>query len=114
MTKISSYDILERIVQRKRESEKLKTVLGLYNMEFHQKKAGPDYQRLKTTVKRSIEQSLRIKNFENRNGNYERNAVDKNPGAKQREQRTLRDCFQLESQRVVFKRRQLQFPSRSE
>ena len=31
-------------------------------------------------VKRSIEQNLRIKNFEARNGNYERNAVVKNQG----------------------------------
>ena len=31
-------------------------------------------------VKRSIEQDLRNKNFGIRNGNYERNAVVKNPG----------------------------------
>ena len=31
-------------------------------------------------VKRSIEQNLRIKNFEARNGNYERNAVVNNQG----------------------------------
>ena len=49
-------------------------------MEIHQKKAGPDYHRLKTMVKRSIEQNLRMKNFEARNGNYERNAVVKNQG----------------------------------
>ena len=52
-------------------------------------KAGPDYHRLKAMVKRSIEQKLRIKNFEVRNGNYETNAVVKNQGTKQREQRTL-------------------------
>ena len=74
---------------RIRESEKLKTVLELYNMEIHQKKAGPDYHRLKTMVKRSIEQNLRIKNFEARNGNYETNAVVKNQETKQRGQRTL-------------------------
>ena len=45
-------------------------------------------------VKRSIEQNLRIKNFEARNGNYERNAVVKSQGTKQREQRTLGDCLQ--------------------
>ena len=45
-------------------------------------------------VKRSIEQNLRMKNFEARNGNYERNAVVKNQGTKQREQRTLGDCWQ--------------------
>ena len=76
-----SDDILEGLYKvRIRESEKLKTVLELYNMEIHQKKAGPDYHRLKTMVKRSVEQSLRMKNFEARNGNYERNAVVKNHG----------------------------------
>ena len=44
-------DILEGFYKlRIRESEKLKTVLELYNMEIHQKKAGPDYHRLKTMV----------------------------------------------------------------
>ena len=80
--------------KRIRESEKLKTVLELYNLEIHQKKAGPDYHRLKTMMKRSIEQNLRIKNFETRNGNYERNAGVKNQGTKQRGQRTLGDCWQ--------------------
>ena len=51
---------LGRIVQlRIRESEKLKTVLELYDLEIHQKKLGPDYHRLKTMVKRSIEQDIR-------------------------------------------------------
>ena len=87
ITKIPSDDILEGLYKlRIRESEKLKTVLELYNMEIHQKKAGPDYHRLKTMVKRSIEQNLRIKNFEARNGNYERNAVVKNQETKQRGQ----------------------------
>ena len=45
-------------------------------------------------VKRSIEQDIRNKNFGIRNGNYERNAVVKNHGTKQREQRTLGDCLQ--------------------
>ena len=83
MTKIPSDDILEGLYKlRIRESEKLKTVLELYNMEIHQKKAGPDYHRLKTMVKRSFEQNLRIKNFEASNGNFEKNAVVKNQGTK--------------------------------
>ena len=65
MTQIPSDDILEILYKlRIRESEKLKTVLDLYNMEIHQKKAEPEYHRLKTMVKRSIEQNLRMKNFE--------------------------------------------------
>ena len=98
MTKIASDDILEGLYKlRIRESEKLKTVLKLYNMEIYQKKIGPDYRRLKTVVKRSIEQDIRNKNFGARNGIYERNAVVKNPGTKQRGQRILGDCWQWES-----------------
>ena len=84
MTRIPSDDILEGLYKlRIRESQKLKTVQELYNMEIHQKKAGPDYHRLKTMVK-----------ILSRNGNYERNAVVKNQRTKQREQRTLGDCWQ--------------------
>ena len=95
MTQIPFDDILEGLYKlRVRESENLKTVLELYNMEIHQKKAAPDYHRLKTILKRSIEQNLRIKNFETRTGNYETNVVVKKQGTKQREQRTLGDCWQ--------------------
>ena len=76
MTKIPSVEILEGLHKlRIRESEKLKTVLEVYDLEIHQKKAGPDYHRLKIMVKRSIEQDLRKRNIGARNGNYERNAV---------------------------------------
>ena len=77
-TKIPPDDILEGLYKlRIRESEKLKTVLELYDLEIHQKKIGPDYHRLKTMVKRSIEQEIRNKNFGIRNGNFEKNAVVK-------------------------------------
>ena len=59
MTKIPHDDILQGLYKsRIRESEKLKTLLELYDLEIHQKKLGPDYHRLKTMVKRSIEQEL--------------------------------------------------------
>ena len=68
-TKIPPGDILEGLYKlRIRESEKLKTVLESYDLEIHQKKAGPDFHRWKTLVKRSIEQDLRNKNFGARNG----------------------------------------------
>ena len=42
MTQIPSDDILEGLYKlRTRESEKLKTVLELYDLEIHQKKLGP-------------------------------------------------------------------------
>ena len=98
MTKIPHDDISEISYKLGiRESEKLKTVLELYNRETHQKKAGPDYHRLKTMVKRSIEQVLRNRNCGARNGNYERNAEVKNQGTKQRGQRILGDCWQWET-----------------
>ena len=98
MTKIPSDDILERWYKlRIRESEKLRTVLELYDLEIYQKKARPDYHRWKTMVKRSTEQNSRIKNFGTRYGNCERNAVVKNQGTKQREQRILGDCWQWET-----------------
>ena len=43
MTQIPSDDILESLYKlRIRESDKLKTVLELYDLEIHQKKIGPD------------------------------------------------------------------------
>ena len=74
MTQIPSDDILEGLYKsRIRESEKLKTVLELYDLETHQKKLRPDYHRLKAMVKRSIEQEIRNKNFGARSGNFEKN-----------------------------------------
>ena len=64
MTKIPFDDILEGLYKlRIPETEKLKTVLELYNLEIHRKKAGPDCNRLNTMAKRSIEQDLRNTNF---------------------------------------------------
>ena len=48
-------------------------------------------------VKRSIEQEIRNKNFGARSGNFEKNAVVKNQGTKQRVQRILGDCWQWET-----------------
>ena len=86
MTKIPHDEILEGLFKsRIRESEKLKTVLELYDLEIHQKKLGPDYHRLKTMVQRRIEQDLRNRNFEARNGNYEK----KRRGQESREQNSV-------------------------
>ena len=51
----------------------------------------------KQWLKKSIEQDIRNKNFGTRNGNYEKNAVVKNQGTKQRVQRILGDCWQWET-----------------
>ena len=53
LTKIPPDDILEGLYKlRIRESEKLRTVLELYDLETHQKKLGPDHHRLKAMVKK--------------------------------------------------------------
>ena len=71
MTKIPPDDILEGLYKlRIRESEKLKTVLELYDLETHHKKLGPDFHRFKTVVKRSIEQEIRSENFSEQNWKF--------------------------------------------
>ena len=113
MTKIPPDDILEGLYKlRIRESEKLKTVLELDDLEIHEKKIGPGYHSLKTMVKRSIEQDLRNKNYGARSVNFEKNAVVKNQGTKQRVQRILGDCWHWEANGAMCERRQLQFPPR--
>ena len=96
MTKIPSDDILEGLYKlRIRESEKLKTVLELHNLETHQKKLGPDYHRLKTMVKRSIEQEMyEIRILGARNGNFEK----KRCGQRIREQNSV---YTLNSWRML-------------
>ena len=70
MSKNPSDEILESLyILRIRESDQLKTVLELYNMEIHQK--------LKTIVKRNIDQKLRLRNFDVRHEKIESAAVVK-------------------------------------
>ena len=97
---------LGRIVQIKNTS--VWETQDLYDLEIHQKKLGLDYHRLKTMVKRSIEQEIRNKNFGARSGNDERNAVVNNQRTKQRERRSLGKL------KGSVLRRQLQFPTRYE
>ena len=49
---------------RIRESDQLKTVLEPYDMEIHQKISMLCYQKLKTMVKRSVDQKLRCRQFD--------------------------------------------------
>ena len=53
-TKIPPDNVLERLYKlRTRESEQLKTVVGLDDMEIHQKISMPNCEKLKTVVNRS-------------------------------------------------------------
>ena len=64
VSKIPSDDILESLYKlRIRESAQLKPVLELYDMEIHQKISMPNYQKLKTMVKRSCRSETSITKF---------------------------------------------------
>ena len=75
MSKIPSDDVLESLYKlRIRGSAQLKTVLELHDMEIHQKVSMPNYQKFKSIVKRSIDQKLRLRNFDARHGKQEQRA----------------------------------------
>ena len=78
MSKIPSDEILESLYKlRIRESDQFKTVWELYDMEIHQNISMPNYQKLKTMVKRSTDQKLRLRNFDARHGRIETGVVVK-------------------------------------
>ena len=113
MTKIQHDDILEGLYKLIiRESDEVKTVLELYDLEIHQKKLEFDYHRSKTIVKKSIEQEIRNKNFGARSGNFEKNARGQESRDKTSGTKNSWRLLAVGSQRAVCERRQLQFPPR--
>ena len=79
MSQIPSDDVLESLYRlRICESDPLKTVFELYDMEIPQKISMPNYQKLMTMRKRSIDQKLRLRNFDAKHGRIETGAVIKN------------------------------------
>ena len=71
MSKIPSDDILESLL---RESDQLKTVLEVCDKKI----SVPNYQKLKTVLKRSMDQKLRLRNSDARHGRIVTGAVVKN------------------------------------
>ena len=69
MSKIPSDDILESLCKL--------IIRELYDMEIHQKISVPNCQKLKTMVKRSTNQKLRLRNFDAVHGRIESGAVVK-------------------------------------
>ena len=99
MTKIPSDDILESLYKvRVRESDQLKTVLELYDMEIHQKISMPNFQSLKTMVKIVTDQKYRLRNFDARN-EKNRNRCSKSA------ERGKGICYQWKRKRAVFEGR---------
>ena len=75
-------------------------------MEIPQKISKRDYQKLKTMVKRSIDQKLRLRKFDDRTEVVETGAVVTNRrGQRGVEKRTRR--ISIESKRTVFERTQV-------
>ena len=69
---VPSDDMLESFYQMlMRVSDQLKTVLALYEREIERHNLQPNYQELKTMVKRCMDQKIRARNFEGRNERIE-------------------------------------------
>ena len=71
------HDVLESFYElRIRESDQLKTVLEVYDMEIHQKISMPDYQKnWKRWWRESTDQKLRLRNFNARSERIETGAL---------------------------------------
>ena len=93
-----------------RESVQLQTVSAMYEREIDPDRSMPSYQRLKTEVRRHIDQLIRTRNFRARNERIETGVFVKSHKGKNVsvELRML----SVESKRTVFKRRLLQFSRR--
>ena len=76
MTKIPTDDVFESLCKlRIRESDQLIALLQFYDMEIQQKILMPNYQKLKTMVKKCIYQKLRLRIFDARNERIETGTV---------------------------------------
>ena len=99
MSQIPSDDVLESLYRlRICESDPLKTVFELYDME-------PNYQKLKTMVKRRKEQKLRLRNFDARHGRIETGAVVKNRMVLSGVEGGKGKCYQWKEKKLMFEGR---------
>ena len=89
-----------------------KTVLGSYDQENEQKGLEPNYQKLKTMVKKFLDQKVRIRNFEARNERTVTGtpAKSKGKGRSFSAERMQGDCYQWKAKQV-FQGERMQVPS---
>ena len=112
LTRIPPDDVLESLYKLSiRESDQLKTVLELYDMEIHQKISMPNCQKLKTMVKKSTDQKLLLPNFDAMHGRNETGAMIKNRKGEKWHREMIRHLLPMERKRPVFERRPMQFPA---
>ena len=77
MSNTPSDDILESLYKLSiSESDQNKTVLELYDMEIHEKTSVPNRQKLKIMVKSSIDEKVRLRNFDARHGRIESRGIE--------------------------------------
>ena len=95
MTKVPSDVVLESLYKlRIRELDQLNTVLESYDVEIHQKISISNCQKMKTMVKRSMDQKLRLRNFDARKEKIETGAVVTNRRGSSRIERGEGICHQ--------------------
>ena len=112
LTKIPHDDILEGLYKlRIRESEKLKTVLELYDLETHQKKLGPDYHRSKLWWREVSGKKFEIRIWE-QNWKFWEERRGQESGNKTACTKNSWRLLAMGNQRAMCERRQLQFPPR--
>ena len=95
-----------------RGSVQLLTVLAVYEKENVRNNEPPNYSRLKTTVRRHIDQTVRTHNFRAWNEIVEIGAVTKSQkGRRVSVERKVGECYQWKCIWTVFERRLMQFQS---
>ena len=87
----------------------MQNCMELYDMEIHQKISMPTYQKIKTMVKRSMDQKLRLRNFDARHGRNETVAVVKNRKGLSGIQRGKGICYQRKEEGQCSKGDQCSF-----
>ena len=106
MILIPSNEILESLYKlRIRESDQLKTVLEFYDMAIRQKTSMPNYQKLKTMVRRSKDHKLRLRNIKVRHAKNETSAVVKSHKGLSGVGRRKGICYQWRRKKTVFEGR---------
>ena len=66
------FQILKSLYKmRIRVSDQLQTILAMYEQEIIENLSMPRYQKLKTMVKRLVDQKIRTRNFQTRNERIE-------------------------------------------
>ena len=96
------------------DSVQLQTVLAMYEQENIRNNGQPSYSRLKTAVRRHIDQVMSTRNFRARNENLERGTVIKSHnGKKANAERRVGDCYQWKAHEQCPIGDSCSFPSRT-